>query len=480
MGQVSETRTRRIDAASDEIERADLLVHALAQLPDDVTLKLSDQLPDRARLELLAAAYGIDDRVSFEAGEKSAAVRADSSTMAELIHEFSDPNDPPASCRTEDEVLAGQRIAFVTNLPAPYRVALLSRMSRRLTRAGAEFRAFFTGTRSRGRPWIGAGREIDFQSESLWSLELPLRRRPPLLPLNLESRLGAFRPTIVLVAGFSPAVAARAARYAHRHGAAFGIFSGEIASRGTSTGRLRRFQRRRLAHRADFAVAYGFRAGEYLRELRADLPLVYGRNTSDAYGLERRRPARPQTVQLLAVADMASRGKGIDVLVDALAALPGLPCFLTVVGPHAQESGLEARAEADDRISFVGALPQRQVRERYWEADVFLFPSNAEADVFGLALVEAMGSGLAPVVSSSPGAAGDLGVDGWNCILVGDRTPRAWAEAIERVVLDHDLRLSLGEHAEGTITSRWTMDHSCDSFIAGLRLGVLVTGPKPA
>jgi glycosyltransferase involved in cell wall biosynthesis len=177
---------------------------------------------------------------------------------------------------------------------------------------------------------------------------------------------------------------------------------------------------------------------------------------------------------------MASHGKGIDLAVDALMSRPDLSCRLTVVGPGAAEAKLDRRAQGDTRIRFVGALPQARVRALYGEADAFLFPSTAEADVFGLALVEAMGSGLAPVLSDGPGAIGDLAVDGWNCVLVKERTPETWAIAIERVVTEHELRLSLGDNAVQTIRNRWTMDHSCDAFIAGLRLGLLVTGEGAA
>jgi glycosyltransferase involved in cell wall biosynthesis len=288
--------------------------------------------------------------------------------------------------------------------------------------------------------------------------------------------LSAFDPTVILSAGFSPAVSSRVARYARRRGAAFGIFSGEIARRSTSTSHLRRLQRKRLARRSDFAVAYGSLAGEYLRGLRPDLPFVYGRNTSGAHAIQRRRPSRPAVVRLLAVADMASPGKGIEIIVDAVKSLPDLPCSLTVVGPGAKASGLEKRGSGDERIQFVGALPQPEVRRQYSETDVFLFPSNAEADVFGLALVEAMGSGLATLVSSSPGSAADLAVDGWNCLLVRHRAPAAWAEALQSVVSDHDLRLRLGENALRTIRSRWTIAHSCDAMIAGFRLGLLIKG----
>jgi hypothetical protein len=471
---VAEGRVRRIKAAGPHPERPDLLVHALAQLSDNVTLELSEQLPTRPGLELLAKAYAIGDRVTFGPPGVPGTEMETPPTMAELIQDLTDPHDPPASCREEDEIFAGHRIAHVANLPAPYRIPLFQRLGR----AGAEYRLFFLGTRSRGRPWIGADSDAGFRFEALSSLEVPLGVRHPLLPINLERRLSAFRPTVVVAGTYSPFVAGRAARLARGCGAVFGIWGGEIAGRSTSASRLRRFQRQRLVRNIDFAIAYGSRAGEYLRGLRLGLPLVYGRNTSDSYATERKRPAKPRTVQLLAVADMAKPGKGIEVLVDALKALPGLPCTLTVVGPGVRESGLEEGARPDDRIRFVGALPHLQVRERYSESDVFLFPSSAEADPFGLALVEAMGSGLAPVVSSSPGAVADLGVDGWNCISVPDHASVTWADALRRVVSNHDLRLSLGENAARTIRSRWTMDHACDAAIAGLRLGLLVKGQK--
>ena len=440
-----------------------------------MTLALSKDVADRTLLERLAGGYGITERVTFEQSQDSGGLPDLRLTMAEIIQNLSEPDDLPAALRVRDEVFAGHRIAVVTNVPAPYRLPLLSRISTRLTRAGAEFRVFFMGTKARGRPWIGHTDESDFDHESLTSLEIPFGVRRPLVPLNLARRLSAFGPTIVLVGSLSPLVTGPAARHARRHGAVFGIWSGEIAGRPTSASRARRVLRKRLVRRADFAIAYGFLAGEYPRSLRVDLPLVYGRNTSDARALERSRPARPETVELIAVADMAKPGKGIKVLVDALRSLPTLRCSLTVVGPGAEASGLMARARGDDRIRFTGALPQAQVRERYAQSDVFLFPSSAEADVFGLALIEAMGSGLASIVSSTPGAIADVGVDGWSCIVARERTPRAWAEAVERVVLDHDLRLSLGENAARTIARRWTIDHASDSMIAGLRLGVLAT-----
>jgi D-inositol-3-phosphate glycosyltransferase len=102
---------------------------------------------------------------------------------------------------------------------------------------------------------------------------------------------------------------------------------------------------------------------------------------------------------------------------------------------------------------------------------VFLFPTRA--DVFGLALVEAMASGLAPIVSSAAGAVADLAVAGWNCLIIEGHDPGQWASAITRVVEDGDLRLSLAEQARITIRRRWTIEHSADAIVAAFRLAMV-------
>jgi hypothetical protein len=44
------------------------------------------------------------------------------------------------------------------------------------------------------------------------------------------------------------------------------------------------------------------------------------------------------------------------------------------------------------------------------------------------------------------------------------------------VVLDADLRARLAAEGARTIERRWTVEHSADALIAGLRLGVLTRG----
>src|ERR671934_2950980 len=118
----------RVTASAELLRRrpggAKLLVHALAQLPDRVSLSLPEDVPARPTLELLARAYSIEDRLMFERGAPSGPVDellAAGASLGEIVDALSSDDDPPASLRRDDSVLSGHRVAVVTNLPTHYR-----------------------------------------------------------------------------------------------------------------------------------------------------------------------------------------------------------------------------------------------------------------------------------------------------------------------------------------------------------------------
>lgn len=82
-------------------------------------------------------------------------------------------------------------------------------------------------------------------------------------------------------------------------------------------------------------------------------------------------------------------------------------------------------------VSFLGTLPWKRLREVYWAADVFIFPSHYE--IFGLVLLEAMACG-ALVISTPVGAATDILQDGRNGYLVPIGQPQAIANRVSQVI----------------------------------------------
>ena len=462
--------------SSTEHSRPEDLVHALAQLPDEVSLRVPCDSGRVGRLRLLAAAYSLGDRAEVHSSlrystDLQSRPDREYASLASLVESLWPGQSRVTADRVSAEMLAGQRVALISNVPARYRLELFRGLADRLDAAAADLRVFFLAPDASSRPWLDSGDELGFSHEFLRSISIPIRHRRPRAPLDLRRRLRHYSPTMVLAAGFSPFTTSRAAAYANHAGVPLGIWSGEIATTRTARSRPRRIQRQRLVRKADFGIAYGSLAERYLKTLADDLPVVIGRNTSVAAARDAVPGIADDTVRLLTVGDLASDRKGIDMLMDALALRPGLDCQLTVEGDGRRRAELERRAREDLRVRFVGALAGAELVSLYARSDAFLFPSRE--DVFGLVLVEAMAAGLATAVSASPGAVGDLAAADRNCLVVERNEPREWAATIDRLVRGPELRERLGKAGRMTVAGRWTVAHAVDGMLAGLRLGLM-------
>ena len=169
--------------------------------------------------------------------------------------------------------------------------------------------------------------------------------------------------------------------------------------------------------------------------------------------------------------------KGADTLVDAVAALTQQREFddvtVVVLGddsgdtPHTggERARLERRAARSgiaDRIRFMGAVPHDRLGDYYAMAEVCVVPSRTES--FGLVALEAQSLGT-PVVAAAVGGLTEIVVDGVTGVLVPDRDPRRYADAIASVLRDHELRLSMGEAGRDR-ASQFTWTRAVDRLVA--------------
>jgi glycosyltransferase involved in cell wall biosynthesis len=92
------------------------------------------------------------------------------------------------------------------------------------------------------------------------------------------------------------------------------------------------------------------------------------------------------------------------------------------------------------------------LRQRYWDADVYLTPARLEA--FGIAALEARTAGL-PVLARSGTGVEDFVVDGVNGVLGAD--DEALATALARLVRNTPLRRGIAlENATVPPPQRWS------------------------
>ena len=168
--------------------------------------------------------------------------------------------------------------------------------------------------------------------------------------------------------------------------------------------------------------------------------------------------------RLLCVANW-SPSKGIDVLVQAMAAVPP-PAVLDLVGapgrgPYAARvRALIERHQLGERVRILGPCRWDDLGQAYAAADVFVLPSTSEG--FGTAYAEAMGHRL-PIVACRVGPLPWL-VPAACGILVPPSSPAALAAALRALLADDALRRRLGDAA----FSRWlelpTWDQTGDRF----------------
>jgi len=163
---------------------------------------------------------------------------------------------------------------------------------------------------------------------------------------------------------------------------------------------------------------------------------------------------------LLAVyAGRLLRGKGLETLVDALAA-PSVPNEVRAIFVGSGEGqALDATEELRQRVTERGlearvvfAGRSHRVEDYLRACDVFVFPSLFEA--LGIALVEAAACGL-PAVASRTGGIVDVVEDGRSGLLVQPGDEGALATALTALAGDAGRRAAMGERARVVALSRF-------------------------
>jgi D-inositol-3-phosphate glycosyltransferase len=197
----------------------------------------------------------------------------------------------------------------------------------------------------------------------------------------------------------------------------------------------------------------------------------------------RRRLGIPATQRILLFVGRIEPLKGIDILISAAAQLHDDENFsvLIVGGDARAESQVEelrqqaAALGVDHHISFVGSVAHEALPLYYNAADVCVVPSYYES--FGLVAVEAMACGT-PVVASRVGGLTSTVSDGETGYLVPWRCPEPFAERLELLLDNDELRASFGRAGREAVERfRWA---NVADAVAGLYEELLATAESPA
>jgi glycosyltransferase involved in cell wall biosynthesis len=114
------------------------------------------------------------------------------------------------------------------------------------------------------------------------------------------------------------------------------------------------------------------------------------------------------------------------------------------------------------RVTFAGSRPNSELGRYYRAADVYVQPSFI--DTFGIPLVEAMASGV-PVVASRAGGIPEVVEDGVTGLLVEPGNSSALAEAIIRLLLDEELRRSMGNAGRKRAVMYFSFEKAAETLL---------------
>lgn len=163
--------------------------------------------------------------------------------------------------------------------------------------------------------------------------------------------------------------------------------------------------------------------------------------------------------------------KGVDLLLEAMAELPGV-WHLAIVGSGAELGRLKLltrRLGLADRVSFERDIPSLRMPAFYRELDALVLPSRSQpnwVEQFGRVLIEAMACGV-PVVGSDcgeiPNVVGDAG------LIFPEGDAGALRECLARLMREPDLWADLSRRGRERVLAHFTQAQIAAQTVAVYR-----------
>jgi glycosyltransferase involved in cell wall biosynthesis len=149
--------------------------------------------------------------------------------------------------------------------------------------------------------------------------------------------------------------------------------------------------------------------------------------------------------------------KGVEYAVRAMNMIGG---HLLIIGDGPLKEPLQRQARdlgVADRISFLGKV-HGSITPYYQASDVFLLPSIARSEAFGIVQLEAMACGKPVVNTYLATGVPFVSVHGETGITVPPGSPEAIASAVNRLLDDSELRTAYGHAAKRRVQDEFSLD----------------------
>jgi glycosyltransferase involved in cell wall biosynthesis len=159
--------------------------------------------------------------------------------------------------------------------------------------------------------------------------------------------------------------------------------------------------------------------------------------------------------------------KGFEFLIRAMAGLQ-LPAVLLIIGDGPQRSALETEIRALDLSHRVHLLGNVADTTAYYQAcDLFVLPSIARSEAFGIVQLEAMACGKVVINTNIEGSGVTfVSRNGETGLTVPPADASALESAISYLLSDDPLRTQLGQAGKQRVQEKFTLNAMLDHTLA--------------
>ena len=133
---------------------------------------------------------------------------------------------------------------------------------------------------------------------------------------------------------------------------------------------------------------------------------------------------------------------------------------LFLAGTGVLEAELKERAASlgiAERVHFLGRRMTPELRDMFADCDLFVLPSVANSEAFGIVQLEAMVYGKPVINTALPTGVPLVSIDGETGLTVPPADPDALAAAMEKLLSDDALREQYGKAARERVLSDFSL-----------------------
>lgn len=146
--------------------------------------------------------------------------------------------------------------------------------------------------------------------------------------------------------------------------------------------------------------------------------------------------------------------KGVDVLLRAFEYVHDSELFIVGDGILREELETEAQ-KCGGRVHFLGVLSDEDLKAAFRDCDIFVLPSVANSEAFGIVQLEAMVYGKPVINTSLPTGVPFVSIHGETGITVPPSDEKALARAINSLAKDSKLREKYGKASEERVRTHF-------------------------